>query len=229
MNGLAVAPLVRRLHASGQTERAETLVAGLRGVERMVGTGYVELAGRTTVPSRRAFEAALELDPTRADARAGLVLAGRGRGEVPDGLTPRERAVGEGWGHVAAGDPAAVRALEADLAAWEPGELLWEDALRLRLAWRVASGDPRLAAEALELSTRVLRASPAPPDLVERAAAARAAGRPDFAWGALDVLAEWLRGPRRPDLARAALAIADALPPDERAEGVRAALEAHLR
>ncbi|HKJ25110.1 MAG TPA: fused MFS/spermidine synthase [Myxococcota bacterium] len=229
MGGLEVAPLVRRLHVYGQGDRAEALMTRLEGVDYAVGMGFVQLAGRTAEPSRRAFEHALELDPTRADARAGLVLAGRGRGEVPDGLEPRERAVAEGWRRLAAGNPGAIRPLEADLAAWAPGDLLRPDALRLRVAWRVAGKDAHDAAEALAMNTQVLEVGGAPPDFLDRAAAAQAAGRPDFAWGALEVLAERVSGPRTAELARGGLAIAATLPPHERGDAIRAALEARLR
>jgi hypothetical protein len=55
------------------------------------------------------------------------------------------------------------------------------DALRLRAAWRVASGDPTAAAHALDLIDRALPMSVDPEDYIRRARAARVGGDPGAA------------------------------------------------
>jgi spermidine synthase len=97
--------------------------------------------------------------------------------ERPDVLRDSDLAVIEGW---TLRDTAAwerLRALEDRLAAAGPCDPLYEDALRLRAAWRIAEGTPDLAVEAMALVDRVLASGRLPQDLLLRAHAVAAAGQ----------------------------------------------------
>lgn len=220
----AVAPLVRRLLDGDQRARAERLAGGLAGADREVARGLLALDRDDDATARAAFRAALARDPQRDDARAGLLLAGRGS-VVDVALEPRERALAEGWRLRADGALDGIGALEPELAEWKPGELLYEEALRLRIAWRIARGDPEHAAEALALGTALLALARTPPDYLQRAQAAAGAGRPNLAWGALEELAR--RGGGDPGaLVTVALPLALALPAHERSEEILVRLRA---
>ncbi|MBW2314582.1 MAG: fused MFS/spermidine synthase [Deltaproteobacteria bacterium] len=229
MSQLEIAPLVRRLNVSGQPARARDLVTKTRGADHATGAGFTMLSGRTAEAAAKNFRRALELDPGHADARAGLMITERWGSEPITGLTRRERAMVDGWRLAEAGDAAAIRELEPDLAAWKPGDLLYVDALRLRIAWRVESGSAQHGAEALAFNTRVLQVSGNADDFLARAGAAQAAREPDLAWGALETLAPVLAGPKAPARAKRAVEIARRLPPHERGESITAALQARLK
>jgi hypothetical protein len=138
-------------------------------------------------------------DPSRTEAlqellvfRADALTAG----EDPDGLLPAiaadplSRAVLEGWRRSRAGRMVQVRELEGVLAAAVPHEPLYESALRLRLAWRYASGDPALAREAITLFDPFMAESSNARDALLRARLAVAAGDRRAVYASLLEIAE---------------------------------------
>ena len=121
-------------------------------------------------------------------------------------MGPRVAAVVEGRVAGARGDWAEVRSLDAVLAEWPPGSLLYTEATYLRIQWRLSMGDPALAAKALELIDVLIVRNRETTDLILRAAAAGRAGMDDYAWASLERLLSKLPHSRRARmLARRAL------------------------
>ena len=118
---------------------------------------------RDRVSRLRAFEALSSegVDDDRIAQVRALLLAPRLRsGPTPEdrvrvaALPDPARAVAEGW--QSQEDFAALSRLEPRLARVRPGELLYNEAVRLRARWRLASGDPEKAAEAASLLAPLL-------------------------------------------------------------------------
>jgi hypothetical protein len=119
-----------------------------------------------------------------------------------------------------------VMALDEALARIEGGDPLFETATQLRSAWRLASGDPVRATEAIPLIDVQLAARYTSSHQIERARAAHLAGRPTEAWATLhEAIRRLPRAPARPVL-RQAHALARALPEDELKPRVMAQLAA---
>jgi hypothetical protein len=187
------------------------------------------------------LEEALRLDPESADVRAVLLrarrtaLVGGASPEsigLPEPTTPAEASLIEAWRREQRGEWPALRALDADLASFEPGAPLFAEATRSRVAWRLAANDPALAREACDLLDLSLANGSGPGDVALHARAALAAGEPPRALATLAYLQSLLgalpAGPRV-RLALDALGVLDALPAeDARAPGARE-LHAQLR
>jgi spermidine synthase len=225
---LDVAPLMRRMNVSSQSARARALLTQLEGADLFAAKGFSLATGRSSQAARNAFERALELDPSRDDVRAGRILVERG--QLPDtGLTPREQSIAAAWRLANANEMASIRAFESGLSEWRAGDILYEDALRLRVAWRIASGNPALAREALDMNSTILYGTRTPRDYLQRARAAQIAGDTNAAWGALEELGRRLRVKNGPALARQGLEIARRLPEHERASAIRMSLRPRRR
>jgi spermidine synthase len=230
--GLDGSALIRRLVATGFKERATALALSEEGAREELALGWVELGLNRPARATRHFTRALELAPGDRDAVAGLVasqplpfsqgrsVAGISEADLDDPLA----AMVAGWRHAARKDWEAVAALDAELGRIEPGDALFEVAGRLRVRWRLATGDPEAAAEAQALVETLLTRNWRPEDALLRARAALAAGRPVAAWGSLIRIAD-LPPRQRPAgrLVEAALEIAEALP-EERARDLRTRL-----
>ena len=230
--------LVRRVAATSGPERAAAIAHSLTDpVARETAQGFVQLARGELLSAARGFGRALALDAQAAQARFGLLEARRSavaQGDpallaLAQGLPPAAAAVVEGWRAEARSDDAAIRRLDAKLAQATPREAAFVPATLLRARWRIRSGDPQLAAEALELVDGVLAVGAGPAELLLRARAAAAAGRHDVALATLEDVAAMLpQHPSSQPLARESLGILDGLTPTQladRADGVRA----HLR
>ncbi len=227
IDDLEIAPLMRRMNVGGRTPRARALLTEISGAKHFAGQGFSLLRGRSPRAVRKALQRALELDPERDDARVGLILVERGR--VPDtGLTPREQTIAAALRAAAQGEFASIQEYDAGLAAWQPGDILYEDALRLRVDWRIATGDAALAQEALEMNTTILYGTRMPRDFLQRARAAQIAGNPTFAWGALEALGQRVR-PAGSALARQGLEVARRLPDHDRAGAIKMGLRPRAR
>jgi spermidine synthase len=236
--GLDRFQMARRAVRYGAADRARRLAAtvpdpALRETARaLVDAG----AGRRREAERR-LRAAREIDPEAEEPLLALLQLYRReirRGEELLLLRELEdapaRAVVEGWRLEGRGDPSAVRRLEPELAAVPPGHLLADDALRLRVGWRLATGDPARGGEALELVEDLLAGNPLPGDLLLRTEAALAAGDPAAAVASLHELARGLGQGRFPaSVLRPALALAGALPEGPAAEAVRSRLRPGAR
>jgi spermidine synthase len=179
--------LVRRLIADGWVAKAERLLAVTSDEgERLAARGLIALARRRTDEGRGHLRAAIAAGgDAPATATVALLRLERSRLLAGDpelaalaaGLHDPARAVVEGWRREASGQWAALRGLEERLATATPHEASYPDALRLRALWRIESGDPRLAREALALLDRLVPISPEPAaSRQHRARAVKAAG-----------------------------------------------------
>ena len=220
--GLQMPYLVRHLVGKRAPGRAVHLASNLEdSFERMLALGWARSASD---PRRAAehFRRALRRDPTAQSARFGLLRVQR-RGvesgaarylELAEPLDGAAAAVVAGWRHAAAGDWQALRALEPALAAAELRDPAYRDALRLRVQWRNAGGDPALHAQALEIATEMLRGELTPGDAAVAAEAFAAAGQRVQALQLLDLLSR-MGGNR--GAARAGVALLDTLVPEAEA------------
>jgi len=232
-DGLDRSTLIRRLVATNFKERATTLALSERDALEESGLGWVEVGLGRPGRSARHFARALELAPGTADAMAGLVasrpfdfvqgrsVAGISEADLDAGLA----ALIAGWRHAEANDWDAVAALDAEIGRISPGEALFEEAARLRVAWRLASKDPRDAAAAQIIAETLLSRKWNAQDALLRARAAIEADRPAAAWGSLIRIAEMpLANAQRRAIAERVLEIAEQLP-DAAAKSVRDRLE----
>ena len=234
--------LVRRVATVSGPERAAAVARSLRDpVARQTALGFVQRARGERLIAARSFESALALDAGAAEARFGLLEARRAALEQGDptlleiarALPPAAAAVVTGWRALARHDEEAIRQLEPELARATPREAAFAPATLLRAEWRIESGEPALAEEALALVDGVLSVSAEPSDLLMRARAAAAAGRDDVALASLeDFGAMQQRGASAPPLAQAALGILAGLDPTQladRTDRVRARLQLLLQ
>jgi len=223
--------VVRRLLERNELERAEALAGALRGAAHETAMGWVMLGRGRQRLALQHFERALNLDPDAPEARQGRAILLRGdEGQAQD--APGLRDIDAPWTAVLRGsarrdreDWSGVAALDAQLAQVRPGEPLFRKAAELRALWRVESGEAPRGDEALEIIDVALARGASLQMYLLRARAARAAGRPEIAWAALDHLAHTLgknQAARR--LARRALAVTADLPPYPREESVRGRL-----
>jgi spermidine synthase len=224
-------PLVRALPAKADVfyvvrhlgpTRAKHVAEGLADPrDRNVALALSELEEGKRVSPRRRLDEVLREDPRHVEGRAAqLRLAA---GQIAQGLDPEkivqpplseaESAVASGWIARAGGKVEALRALEAPLAAIPIDHPLGTDAIRLRIQARLASGDPELAKEAVDLSEGSLGERPEPSLILLRAEASAQAGDHELALETLRELIGRLDGRldshralgfRARDLARAA-------------------------
>ena len=179
------AHLVQRF-IDGRLPRARRVAGAMEsGTPRRFVEALLEIAS-----GRRARGEADLLRMARADRRARRAAGAHGvargraltRGEDPGGLLPRiaadplGAAVLEGWRRSRSGQLPDVEELEPVLASAVRHEPLYEPALRLRLGWRLASGDPARAREAIALFDPFMAEAARAPDAVLRARLALAAG-----------------------------------------------------
>jgi hypothetical protein len=123
-----------------------------------------------------------------------------------------------------------VRRLDAALSRAHPREPLFRDAMRLRAWWRVASGKPDLAREALTILDPMLAGSERASDLLLRARAALLADRPRGAVSTLDELLPGTPAKPRPEAIRSGIRdLLELLPGDPPFPGWKRALEARLQ
>jgi spermidine synthase len=225
--------LVRRLARQGEPARADRVAASLRDpLERRLG---VALAGLWSRPAdaRSRLRGFLEVMPESQEALAALALLERkaleaerpGTAAAFAGLAAPEAAVLESWQQERRRDWDGLAALDALLAAVPNASPLSEEALRLRVRWRIEAQED--GTEALHLADRLLARWQGARYRVLRARAATAAGRPEAALGDLEGLVTSMSrtGPALSQLVRLALREM----PDEPSLGARrTALERHL-
>ncbi len=197
--------LIRRLLLRGQPGRAQKLAAELKGADSQSALGWVRLNAKDLDRARRHFLQALELEGEHRGALAGLALVEPESAHTRS-LEPAVAAVVRGRAAGARGDWAELRSLDDALAEWSPGSLLFTEAARLRIHWRLSAGDPILAAEAVDLVDILIARNRDVTDLIIRADAAGRAGMDDYGWASLERLFWKLPHSGRPRwLARRAL------------------------
>jgi hypothetical protein len=210
--------LVRRLATRNELPRAVKLAKSQRDpTQRITDLGW---AASSESPSRAAarFRAVLDRDPTSQSARFGLLAMQRRAVEAndPDLLELAEQlegaasAVTSGW-RLTADEWPALRELEPELASAERLDPAYQDAQRLRIRWRTASGDPALQAEATEIARELLRDNARPEDLLLGAKAFAAANQGE---GALQLLDSLSTRRRKSQLVKAAVELIDSLSPE---------------
>ena len=221
--------LIRRITPA----RGERLAEGLRDpVQAQAARGLLDLERRRFESARRALVEVLSQDPRHPEARTGLLRLSkreieRGRSPlefVADPLDARERAVTAGW---SARDPEAVAGLEAELAAVPPLHPLFPEATQLRAQWRIESGEPGAAREAIALVDRLLLESVTPALLLLRARACAGADENEAALHSLAALLERVRqrNIRVDRLAGEALRVTRSIPADPELASLRSQLE----
>jgi hypothetical protein len=212
--------VTRRLSA-----RAGDVAMAGEGASQEAGLGWVELGAGRSARAARHFERALSLSPGGdGDAIGGLILSRKvelSRGNAVSGVTDRElgtrdSALIAGWRDYQARDWNALASRDAELASIQPGDALFEEAARLRIAQRLAAGGPAAAAEAQQLAETLLLRSEQLQDHLIRARAAIAAGRTQDARASLLRAAERVTATRSGRiLAEQVLEIARLLPEEE--------------
>lgn len=183
--------VLRRMVWNGQRLRANRLLKHLPAAQAAAARGWIRLDNRQRRAAVAAFEQARALDRGLHAAVIGSIAAGAGAGadlETVD-LEMEERALIQALERAQAGDWSAVRALEPDLARLAPGHLAFAQAARVRIGWRLASGDRLDGESALEIADSLLSRQRTPSHYLLRAQAAAAAGRPAWAWRALELVA----------------------------------------
>jgi spermidine synthase len=229
-----VAPLVAQVDAPALTRslvrrrqlaRAHQLATSLPEAEKQTGLGWIAARRGERQRAAKHFERALELDPGAVHAQAGQIALDLEAAD-PESLPEPATLVRQALALQKARDWEGVMALDEALARIEGGDPLFETATQLRSAWRLASGDPVRATEAIPLIDVQLAARYTSSHQIERARAAHLAGRPTEAWATLhEAIRRLPRAPARPVL-RQAHALARALPEDELKPRVMAQLAA---
>jgi spermidine synthase len=182
--------------------RAMRVAEGLpEGVERKIALALAGIADGKREGPRRLLEEALREVPRDEEARAALLRLSAN--EIVEGTDPEavlaaplsdvERVVASAW-RARSADAAgtALRAFETPLAAVPSQHPLAPDAARLRIDWRLRSGEPERVREAMVLADDSLGDRPDPPSLLLRAEAYAAAGQHAAALDTLYLLGERL-------------------------------------
>jgi hypothetical protein len=153
--------LVRRLLATSGPARAKRFATEFRdSATRSALLGWVDLTVQQRTAARNHFNSALQLDPASLEARAGLLsldkadISNRKEGTVIAELEPLDdasAAIVDGWRAQAALDWIGLRALEDRLAKVGNYHPLFFEAVRLRVAWRIETGERSRAVEALDM------------------------------------------------------------------------------
>jgi spermidine synthase len=192
--------LVQRFVSDGRIPRARRIAGAMApGIPRRVALAQIDAATGAVARSEASLLQVLREPPGSGDAlHALMVLRGDAltRGEDPDGLLPAiaadplAAAVLEGWRRSRGGRLATVVELEPTLAGAARHHPLYGAALRLRLGWRLASGDRARAREAVALFDPYLADAAKPEDAMLRARLAMAAGDPTAAYASLLEIAD---------------------------------------
>jgi spermidine synthase len=192
--------LVQRFLKDGRMPRARRVAGAMpAGPEQRVSQALIDAATGSRPRAEAALLAAVREAPAAPGAlHALMVLQGDAltRGEDRSGLgpliaaDPLAAAVLSGWRLARAGRLAEVRPLEPALALAVRHEPLHEPALRLRLGWRLVSGEPERAREAVALLDVFMAEAAKAPDALLRARLAAAAGDPPTAYASLVEIAD---------------------------------------
>ena len=190
-----------------------------------IAAGWLKFDAGSTRGAQRHFQKALELDPDSQGARDGLSVSQRAGGDQDD-LAPRLSALIESVRLSKERDWEAISRLDDALALWKPGDLLYEEANRARIRWRLLSQDPGRASKAVEMVEVMLARGHKTQDYLLLAQAARLAGRTDLAWAALGEYVAHHRGSVTPAVRREVNAISRTLPKSPYSEALSVVLGA---
>ena len=204
--------VVQRLAKIGHNARAARVLSVLDGAKRQTAAGWVAYEQGANHRAKRLFARARATDPDDPAARAGWILTAPEEVEVTD-VTPLEWSFRQAWLQKQAGEEAGLIAFEPELSTIGPDHILYEEAIRMRAGWRVASTNPERASEALILIDQLIARGARAEDYVTRAEASAAAGAPDQAWATLSrARAHLKRAKQDRPLVERATALARSLP-----------------
>ena len=180
--------------------------------------GWLKFETGANRAAARHFEIALKIDPDSPQAREGLSIMAPGISE----LSERTSAIIRSGQLLMEQDWENVAELDDLLASWHPGDLLFDEAIRMRIAWRIRSQEPIRGREAVEMAGVLLARRHQTKDLLLLIRAATLAGQTERAWAALG---EFVTRQRKtglsPALKRQILNIARNLPDSPYADAVR--------
>ena len=219
--------LVSRLLVGRNSHRIEALSGSLSGAERERALGWQELYTGRTNSAKKHFERALEADPGSARARVGLELSAPNSADLQE-LPSQERLFVQANRLARAGDWEGLSELDSRLALWPEGSLFYPEVQRLRVSWRLAGRTPAEAEEVIQIIDPLIIMGGSVSDLVNRAEAAAAAGRVDYAWATLERILQRVRGSNRPRvILMRSLQLARRLPEREGSARTRQVLESY--
>jgi predicted membrane-bound spermidine synthase len=232
--GLDLPYLVRRLIRQGSIVRARRLAETFADpVQRQTAAGLAELAAGRRDAGEFTLREALELDVAAPEALDGLlalyrpaIVSGEQVSFARRFTGDPEAAVIDGWRLSGSGEWLAVRQLEERLAGAGVRHPLFTDATRLRAGWRIESGEPHLAREALELVGPLLVPVAQPVDLLLDARASAVLDEPRAALAAVAAALPKITRDSVP--MREAKDILSSLPRTEATESWRLELEQQL-
>jgi hypothetical protein len=181
--------------------------------DRTTARGLAAISQRKPVTARRAFEQVLAQDPRDRRARAALLGMDRRKIELGEPaeniiappLSSAERAIVAGWVE----GPDSARERDVDLARIGPRAPFAREARWQRAEWRIRSGDPALAREAVALADEIVANRRENRALLLRARALAAAGEETAALQMLIVIGDQTKRRAPP---RGALALARGIP-----------------
>lgn len=212
--------LYRRLLATGDLARGRYLLDALEpGHERQTALGLWQLARGDRRRAVAAFLRSLARNRSEPEARAGLLRALRPEIEAGHvlpalsalgaGWSPTESLLRDGWREARSARWQALQEVDGQLSRIDPRHPLYDEALRLRVRWRIHLG---LGDEALEMLEPLFGPSPDADDLLLRAEAGIAQGVPRVALAAIEDALPRLSSPSLRARARALLLAVDGGP-----------------
>lgn len=181
---LEATALVQRLYAGNQPHRS---VQVIRTLDDPTDRDFLRMLGPRNSPTRLGLEKYLRKHPGDPTARANLLrlnLAtsepGNGARSLPPGddFSASERAFFDASVRSREKDWGGVEIFDARLAAILPKDPLYRDAVFLRAKWRIESGIPSHARNAIEIIDDALRAARSNQLLILRSGAAAALDDP---------------------------------------------------
>ena len=208
--GLDRVYLVQRLLFAGFRERAARVARATQDpAARHTANSLLHAADGNSDAALRRLERALEIAPT---ARSARLLLGRLRGFDLDalavGLTDTDRAVIDASVLASQGAWDRVGELDPILARMDPRNPIYADSVRLRIRWRLETGDAVRAREALGLVDAMLPTVGHITDRLMRARAAALLGETHAVVASLyEVSAAAQKSPQRTAAVRGALEI----------------------
>jgi hypothetical protein len=189
LDGLDATALLRRMGWLGQTGRAVEIARNLDQGASLAARGWLAADDRQIARARALFAKALELDPTNAAARIGLICVYSPKLletlDLRVDWSPRERLLLDAVELRAAQDWPGLTALDEALAGIRVSDVGGAMATRLRAVWRIASGDPTRAREAIALLDDLLTRERTGEHYLQRLEAAVTAREEALVWGGL--------------------------------------------
>lgn len=176
--------LARRMLATKQRNRLGTLLQDFPPVDRQLALGWAKSETGSRGAATRHFRIALEIDPDSVPARESLSVLVPAE-DMPGGLSDRTSAISRARQALVEADWESAAALDGLLASWRPGELLFVEAARVRITWRLMSQQPNRGREALEILEILLARRHETSDYLLLARSAKLAGETDRTWAAL--------------------------------------------